>query len=297
MVAAPRQWYRLTVVAAVALLVGCTSSPDDAAPATTVEATQPASGDEAGEAGTSADDSASDANNTDNAQEGDSAEEADGADTDADPAPLRPYDDEEPPAPSDEPTTSVWVTRSIMTADLIEIRWSAPEGAAEYHVHRMPRDSETRPDAAAMTEDNLIHVGEEASTYADDTVVDGTRYWYGVRGVAADGSVLSAGWHRADAVTDEQPPDPVGNLQAELVDGEAVVTWTEPNDNYSMYGYTVARVLDGGEPEIVVTTWDPDQTSFIDGDISGASQLSYQIYAFDFHWNDSAPAEVSVQLP
>lgn len=182
-----------------------------------------------------------------------------------------------------------------MSADAIELTWSAStEGAVEYQVHRVERTSETRPELSEMTSDNLLHTATEAGRFTDDTVSEGTRYWFGVRALAADGTVRAHGWHGADAVTDTTPPSLVGNLTAELVDGEALITWTTPEENYELHGYRVLRAVDGGELESLATTWRLDQTSLIDDELPASGTVTYGVKAFDFHWNDSEVALVEL---
>ncbi len=232
-----------------------------------------------------------------------SAEASTGADSDADDAAtestvgaIRAYDDGPTTTNAPDPT-SAWISRSEMSASAIEVSWSAPEGAAAYDVHRVPRLSDDEPAAEVMTVDNLIHTGEAQGRFADDGVEEGTRYWYGVRGLSDDGVLLSHGWHRADAVTDLEPPDPVGVLSAVVEGAEVLVTWTQPDENYELHGYQIFRSLDGGEPEPMATTWKVEQTSFVDDRPPAAGQVTYEIVAFDFHWNDSEPARVAVDLP
>lgn len=210
--------------------------------------------------------------------------------------PLRPYTSTVPTV-DDEIDTSIWVSRSLMTDTEVAIQWSAPDGAVELQVHRMLQESESRPDVEAMTDANRIHTSVEvAGTYEDPTVEAGALYWYGVRGISADGTVLSHGWHRTAAVTDVEPPVPVSNLTAEVVDGEIVVTWDQTTDNFELHAYRVLRSVDGAEFEIVVTTWNLDQTSFVDDQVPGPAQVAYQVVSMDFHWNMSEPTIIDVDL-
>ncbi len=183
-----------------------------------------------------------------------------------------------------------------MTATEIAIQWSAPEGAAEYELHRLPRDSDVMPGAEAMTEASFVESVEAVGAYEDPSVREGEQYWFGVRGLAADGTLLAHGWHAVDAVTDEQPPAVVGDLTAVVVDGEIVVTWTRPTDNYELASYLVSRAVEGEELESVGAAYNPDQTTFIDDPATLSGAVTYSIVALDVHWNKSDPATVVVNV-
>lgn len=215
---------------------------------------------------------------------------------DDEPAPLRPYGEVTPAPDTGEPSTSVYVTRTSMTSDEIRIKWSAPEGAAEYQLHRVIRDSASRPEVDAMTEDSFVGDVEFTGTFEDDSVEEGTLYWYGVRGLAADGTLLSHGWHLGYAVDDTESPTMVGDITAVLSDGEIVISWSRPTDNYQLHAYRVYRAIEGGKPEGVVATWDLDQTSFVDDPAVLSGEVTYSVIAFDVHWNQSDPATVVVTV-
>ncbi len=208
--------------------------------------------------------------------------------------PLRPYTSS-PSTTEPDYSTSAWISRKSMSDSNIELTWSSTDGAVEYQIHRLPRAVDDQPEVAEMTAENLIHTATDAGQWTDDGVLAGTPYWYGVRSLAADGTLVAHGWHRAAAVTDEEPPTEVGALAAVVGDDGVLVTWTQPDENYELHGYRVLRGVDGQEPELISNTWKVSQTSFLDDD-PPAGQVTYQIVAFDFHWNESAPADVVIDL-
>lgn len=210
-------------------------------------------------------------------------------------APLRPYDDVAP-APTSEVDDSVYITREAMSDVSIGVKWGTHDDAVEYHLHRLARTDDRKPPSEAMTDDNLIHSVFDAGNFVDDDVETGSRYWYGLRALDAEGVAVAHGWHRSAAVTDTEPPSPVGALSAVLDNGEVLVTWTRPDENYELHGYQILRGVDGEEPTTVRRTWNLDQTSFIDDDLPASGSVTYAVVAFDFHWNDSAAAEVAVDL-
>ena len=181
-----------------------------------------------------------------------------------------------------------------MTDSSIELVWSAPAGAADYQVHRLIRTDEVPPAASMMTADNRLHSGEDSGVFLDEDVAAGELYWYGVRGLGDDGEVLSTGWHATAAVTDEEPPAQV-ELTVEESNGSVLLAWNEPTENFALHGYRILRTIGDAEPEVVATTWDLQQRSFIDGDPPEGTS-AYSVVAFDFHWNDSAPTEVDIDL-
>ncbi len=207
--------------------------------------------------------------------------------------PLKPPKDE--PAP-DSDGNSAYISRVSMSSTSIELTWSASDGAVEYHIHRIPRMSDDKPAHEEMTAENTIHVASEDGRFVDDEVEENVRYWYGLRALAADGSLIALGRHAADAVDDTEPPSPPGNVTASFGDGEVLVTWTQPAENYELHGYQILRGVDGQELEALVSTWDLEQTSFVDDDPPDADNVTYAVVAFDFHWNNSEPAEIEVEL-
>lgn len=213
------------------------------------------------------------------------------------PPPVEAYDpDAEPVSDVETDPTTAWISRRSMSAERVEVVWSAPEGAAEYQIHRVLWEDRAEPDGSVMTADNLITTGDVVGSFVDDDVTDGEQYWYGVRGVDADGNAISVGWHWVAAVTDDQPPSKVP-LSAQQPDVSSVlVSWSEPEENYQMHGYRILRAVGDSEPEVVATTWDLNQMSFLDSDPPSGT-VTYSVVAFDFHWNDSEPAEVTLELP
>lgn len=189
-----------------------------------------------------------------------------------------------------------WISRTLMADDRIEVTWSTVEGAGFYHLHRIRSVSDAVPDLGMMTSENQFLVADDSGVYVDTKVETGARYWYGVRALDANGALVSYFWHLAVAVTDEEPPAPVGAASATVEGGGVRVSWTQPSENYELHGYRLLRAVDGGAPEILRETWDLDETSFVDADPPPGGVATYTIVAFDLHWNESM-AEVDITLP
>ena len=224
-----------------------------------------------------------------------SAVEAEGASAPAtgSVAPARPFE----PLPESGPSeTAAWISRRSMSADVIEMVWSAPEGAASYEVHRVA-NQDGHPANSAMTSATRIHAfgpDESNGVFIDDDLAEGELYWYGVRSVDGDGQVLSVGWHETAAVTDEEPPSAVA-ASVEVGDQGILVSWDMPEENFRLHSYRVFRSVDGGEFEHVSSTWNIDQTSLLDDD-PPSGVVTYSVVTLDFHWNESEPGTVTVDL-
>ena len=189
-------------------------------------------------------------------------------------------------------STSAWISRVNMSAESIELTWATTDNAVEYQLHRVPL-SPTPPAAEVMTAENLIHTTDGAGRFADDTVEAGTQYWYGIRSLSANGDILAHGWHRADAVTDLEPPA-APTVTASAQDGGTLIEWTVPDEGYELHSYRVLRVVDGAEPELVGITWNLDQLSLFDDMPLDSDDVVYQVTASDFHWNRSAPGQTEL---
>ncbi len=210
--------------------------------------------------------------------------------------PVRPYGDEPDPSDPDSANTSIWLSRVEMTSSGIEMTWGEVDGVVDYRLHRLPTSSDDRPDPAELTDDNEIFVATEPGRTVDDSVVEGTKYWYGIRGFDADGTLVAVGWHRADAIDDLTPPSPVEIVSATVVDGQVQVTWAEPDENYALHAYRILRSVDDAEFETLATTWNLDQQTLIDDD-PPTGTVTYAVQAMDFHWNRSTPVGVEVVVP
>ncbi len=208
--------------------------------------------------------------------------------------PIRPYSGQKSKATSNP--AAAWISRKSMTASAIELKWSTNEGVAESHIHRIKCTSDSKPDITAMTNNNLIHTATEAGSFTDLGVEAGSKYWYGIRGLSADGDLISSGWHKAAAVDDEEPPSVVDGITATAKDGNVTVSWEQPTDNYKLHGYRIFRGIDGETPKHIAATWKLEQTTLIDDQAPTTGRIVYEIVAIDFHWNKSEPGRVEIDL-
>ncbi len=210
--------------------------------------------------------------------------------------PLRPVGEPDTTTAPEANSTSAYISRRLMTSKVIEVTWSDTEGVAEYHIHRVLRTSDEEPPVEDMTADNRIHVADEGGRFADQDVDAGAEYWHGVREFSANGDLTAHGWHKTAAIDDEEPPSTVDGITAAAESGEVLVTWREPDENYQLHGYRVFRGVDGEAPESIAVTWRLGQTSFIDDEPPVSAEVVYEVVAFDFHWNESSPGRVTIDL-
>ena len=220
-------------------------------------------------------------------------DEPDSSETSTNVAPAVPNVEFDENAASSNPATA-WISRRSMTAEAIELVWSAEVEVASFEIHRLQAVSDSQPQSTEMTEQNRIHSSPDVNVFLDSDVVEGERYWYGVRGLDSAGEVLATGWHRADAITDNEPPSPA-EVAVTVENGVVSLSWTPPDENYQLHAYRVLRGVDGAELETVVTTWNLNQTSFVDAEPPDGS-LVYAVEAVDFHWNTSELSTVAVDL-
>jgi len=289
---------RYPLVVALLVLAGCSgstaSAPSSTEPAESVESAVEAVGDD-------------DDGNVESNSEVVSIEESTSTSTAAETvsdepdemssvAPVVPAGDPVPPDP-DASDTTAWLSRRSMSASAIELIWSAGVTSAECSLHRFAY-AEERPDASAMTADNRIHTSPhlegEPNIFLDSDVTEGEKYQYGVICLDSAGAVSSVGWSRLDAVTDEEPPSPV-EVSLDVEDGVVMMTWSEPEENYELHAYQIHRSVGGQEPEVIATTWNLDQRSFVDDD-PPEGVTSYGVSSYDFHFNNSEPTMIAVDL-
>ena len=218
-----------------------------------------------------------------------------GTGSQAEVAPLVPFEDNSAPNTSTTNDSDAWVSRRSMSASAIEVVWAAPEGAASYELHRIASDSDQPPALETATADTLLATTDFNGTFEDDVVAEGATYWYAILGMEVDGTVSSVGWHKTVAITDETAPETVEFSVEGSADG-VLVSWTPPEENFQLHAYRILRGVDSAEPESIATTWNLDQISFIDPN-PPAGEVTYSVVALDFHWNVSEGAEQTIVVP
>ena len=186
-----------------------------------------------------------------------------------------------------------WIGRNTMTDTSVEVVWSAIEGTdVVYRIFRTEITADLDRENLTLTDDLLVYEGQpEATTFVDATVETGTFYSY-ILEAQTDGTVLSRRWANALAVTDTEPPSPITNLSAEVVDGEVVLRWDPSTDNLEFAAYSVSLVVDD-VAQYLGGGADPSQASFVDNRPEPGTNI-YSVQAVDFH--DNRTEEVFIEV-
>lgn len=211
--------------------------------------------------------------------------------------PVRPV----PTQVSDE--TSHWVGVNSMSASAVDITWSEVEGdEVVYQLFRFETEvfengSETK-EAVDLDRPYAEVIGERS--FVDEAVEPGTFYTYVLR-IIADDAVLERRWTDVLAVDDTTPPARVEDVEFEVTAEGVLIEWSPSSDDVEFGSYGVFRTDGDGDARYIGGGGDIGQTSFLDdtvfGDGAPADGLArYEIVAFDFHNNRSAPAVIEVTL-
>ncbi len=81
------------------------------------------------------------------------------------------------------------------------------------------------------------------TTFTDTNVVEGTKYWYGIKAYDAAGNLSGASTLRS--TTASQSPTTPGNFKVVLSSGDPKLTFSASTDNVGVVGYDVYRSTDG----------------------------------------------------
>ncbi len=190
--------------------------------------------------------------------------------------------------------SGVWLGRGTMSAESIQLFWSAPADASIYSLFRIDRAGETEPDSAELDEADLLYRGPEVG-YVDERVEPAGLYWYILLVEHVDGTNQQR-WTMADAVTDLEPPSTVRGLEVERIDDTIRLDWIASSDNYQFARYAIRRSVDGADFAFHGNSFDVNQTSFVDDQLPNAATVAYEVISVDFHDNRSTPAVVTVDL-
>jgi chitodextrinase len=179
------------------------------------------------------------------------------------------------------PTVPAGLTATVMSADEIDLAWSASTdniGVSGYTVYRNGAAIATTP-AGTLS-------------YASTGLSHGPTYTYTVDAYDAAGNHSAKSAPVSAHTPDDVAPTMPGGFAASAASPTAVsVSWTSSTDNVGVTGYEVNR--DG----VVVTTLAPTVLSYRDT-VAAGSKHSYTVDAFDAAGNRSAsPPVISVTTP
>jgi fibronectin type 3 domain-containing protein len=164
------------------------------------------------------------------------------------------------------------------TADrtAVNLTWTPPHAAggspSGYRIYRG-----TAPGAETL----LATIGT-ATSFADNTAVPGTTYWYQVSAANSRGEGARSGERSASiAVQDGTPPTAPASLKS-LVAGtnQVALDWAPSSDNVGVTGYRVYR------NSVLVAT--VATTQYLDSGLAAATGYTYSVRALDAAGNASA---------
>lgn len=188
-----------------------------------------------------------------------------------------------------------WVGRNTMTDSFIEVVWSEVEGTdVTYRLYRTEITADLERSTLELVDDLVVYSGPVGITsFVDASVETGTFYTY-LLSVEVDGTLLERRWANALSVTDTEPPSPISNIGAEVIDGEVILRWDPSTDNVEFASYSVSLVVDG-ELRYLGGGADPSQSSFVDTRPEpGVS--TYSVQAVDFHNNRTEEVRIDVTV-
>jgi chitodextrinase len=174
-------------------------------------------------------------------------------------------------------------TLTTATADraAVNLTWSAPSTAggapSGYRVYR----------GTASGNETLLATLGTATSFADNTAVPGTTYWYQVSAVDSRGEGARSS-ERSSAIPnpDAAAPTAPGSL-ALVVAGtsQLALDWSPSTDNVGVTGYRVYR-----NNSLIATA---STTQFLDSGLAAGVSYSYRVTAIDAAGNES-PSSSSI---
>lgn len=140
----------------------------------------------------------------------------------------------------------------------VSVSWDAVDGAAQYRVLRRTEDGE------------WAYVSEPATetSFVDTTAVSGTRYYYTVRCVSADGTANTSGYRAGTGITRIAAPELSAIANTE---NGVKLTWKKVAEAGS---YRILRKTEGGEWTRIADTAD---TAFYDVTAPASTKLYYSV--------------------
>ena len=178
---------------------------------------------------------------------------------------------------SEPPTAPSGLTGTWGTPNKVTLEWSGSEDNGAVTGYRVHRDGEL-----------VTTLGPEAREYVDTDVANLETYTYTVSAVdAADNESHPS--NEVEVVTGDDTP-PTTPIAAVALSGpdEAMVTWSESDDNAAVAGYRVYR---NGTLHAEV---DGTTTVLLDRGLDDASTYSYRVRAYDGAGHTSGLSEPAV---
>jgi len=164
---------------------------------------------------------------------------------------------------SNAPATPAGLTASAANAQ-VNLTWSASTGASAYYVKRSTTTGGPYTQIAAPT----------ATSYADNTVTNGTKYYYVVSAYNTYG--LSANSAEVSATPIAPPPPAPANLAANAANAQVSLSW---NASAGATSYHVKRGTTTGGPYTQISA--PSTNSFTDTGLTNGTTYYYVVSALN----------------
>jgi hypothetical protein len=198
-----------------------------------------------------------------------------------------------PPAPSGVKTeVSQREIRVLWESPAENLDGSTPPRILGYNVYRTEDPKKFPP--APMNADLL-----QRQEFDDRTFEFDKTYYYAISIVASREKPYAETKVSGPAqVTprDTFPPGAPENLNSVVTDGTVLLLWASPPDN-DLAGYRITRAESGNESGVALQPGLVAALSYRDDKVERGKRYTYRVIAVDKHGNQSAPAEVEVDMP
>jgi Glycoside hydrolase family 44/Fibronectin type III domain len=180
---------------------------------------------------------------------------------------------------SNAPATPTGLTASAANAQ-VNLTWSASTGATAYYVKRSTTTGGPYTQIAAPT----------TTTYADNTVTNGTKYYYVVSAYNTYGQSANSAEVTATPTAPLTPPATPTGLQATAGSAQVSLTWTA---SATASSYHVKRSITSGGPYTQVAA--PTTASDTDTGLTNGTTYYYVVSALNAAGESANSSEVSAQ--
>ncbi len=165
----------------------------------------------------------------------------------------------------------------------LRVAWNPVVGAASYEIYR----STTSGLFGSALASSLVN-----TSYTDDSVVNGIRYYYVVKAVNSFGASPPSNEMSA---TPNGPPSAPSNLAATTLSrSEIQLTWTPSPSGPTASGFKIERSKSGGSYSQVATVG-AGVASYRDSGLSKRTTYSYRVRAYNGAGNSAYSNTVSAK--
>jgi len=200
------------------------------------------------------------------------------------------------------PPQEVTVTNTKVGQTLL-VQWRIPE-YVNFNLIRVYRMAAGATEGKAIFEQNVLEVSAGSKmTYQDTNLVDGTRYYYLVRTVYAEGDDELESSNTvpvAATPTDEIAPDPPLAVTVESSDGQGImISWIPPIDSDFAFVRIYRSTVQGTIGEIIypkeLKDLEEGSTSYLDS-VASNIPYYYTVTSVDLSGNESSRDVLAVPV-